>query len=470
MKKKSDIEFLSETEESEEIRFLDEEKEVSIPRPTRRKASVGLMGKRLFQKIRYIGANRNVRTGAIIFGGLAVLTAIIAIVWSYGGSNLLNSSIELSPQEPSTSSVDFFDIKNYELSPTSLVDRNQPLVAFFLSHQYSEEEVVKLVDLCREMGLNQIDKDAEFRAGHNPKEGARIVLYEIPWEGRFFVFANREPWVKERVPEVEILKREWLLKDSLLYTLDPSRAELPQDLLVELERILSWTVGIKQLKRGHQINLLTETRRIGNQHVGKETILALDIQMDRERIKAYKFGYPGEEEYYSEKGVPLRRQFLRSPIRYGNILVSSKYNLKRLHPVLRRVQPHKGTDFAAPEGTEIYAIGSGRVLRQGRTRGNGNFIEIQHDDTYASMYLHMSRFVPGLKNGSTVRQGQLIGYVGSTGLSSGPHVCLRFKRWGSQIDILSAIFDKPNRLTEKEWNAFQVHRDSLDVRLVHPGL
>ncbi|MEM6631464.1 MAG: M23 family metallopeptidase [Bacteroidota bacterium] len=473
MKKKSDIEFLSETEESDEILFFEEEKETpTIPSKGRTRPKIpsfkvnlqplqGLVG-----RLKYQLGNKSVQKTLLISLGCIILVGgVIGLVSVF---ITLNTASKEKPREKTPIAFDVFDPSQYELSTAQLIDQDQKLTSFFLEQQYSDEAVIQIASSCKNLGIDQIEKDAEYQLGFHPGTGARIMVYDLPVSGRFFIFANQAPWVKERKTDIVIGKREWLLRDSLLHTLGKTGTGIPLDMVFELEEILSWTVGMKELKRGHRIDLLTEIRRIGTQNVGKENILALKVDMGGKQIKAYKFSLGGKEEFYNEEGIPLRRQFLRSPIKYG--IISSKYNLERLHPVLRRVQPHKGTDFAAPEGSDIYAIGAGKVIRKGFTAGNGNFVEIEHDGTYSSMYLHMSRFVPGMKKGDYVEQGQLIGFVGSTGLSSGPHVCLRFKRWKSQIDILSATFDKPSRLSDWQWEAFQIHRDSLEIRLDQPGV
>ncbi len=128
----------------------------------------------------------------------------------------------------------------------------------------------------------------------------------------------------------------------------------------------------------------------------------------------------------------MKKSFLKSPIKYARI--SSRFNRSRFHPILKKVRPHLGTDYAAPYGTPIYAIGAGIITEAGYTKGNGNYIKIKHNKTYQTQYLHMQKFAVGIKKGLSVQQGQVIGYVGSTGLATGPHVCFRFWKNGVQVD------------------------------------
>jgi murein DD-endopeptidase MepM/ murein hydrolase activator NlpD len=143
---------------------------------------------------------------------------------------------------------------------------------------------------------------------------------------------------------------------------------------------------------------------------------------------------PGDEkgDFYDENGNALKRSFLEKPLKYGRL--SSKFNKNRLHPVLKVAKAHLGTDFAAPQGTPIIATADGVILEASFSKYNGNYVKVKHDKMYTTQYLHMSKFAKGLKRGTKVKQGQIIGYVGATGLATGPHVCYRFWKNGTQVD------------------------------------
>ena len=137
-------------------------------------------------------------------------------------------------------------------------------------------------------------------------------------------------------------------------------------------------------------------------------------------------------DYFDENGNSLRKTFLRSPLKFYRI--SSKYRKRRFHPVLKRYRDHLGTDYAAPTGTPIMSVADGEVIEARWGKNNGRYVKIVHNNIYSTQYLHMSRFVKGLKKGKKIKQGEIIGYVGSTGLATGPHVCFRFWRNGKQVD------------------------------------
>ena len=137
-------------------------------------------------------------------------------------------------------------------------------------------------------------------------------------------------------------------------------------------------------------------------------------------------------DFFDDQGKSLRKTFLRSPLKFYRI--SSKYQKKRFHPVLKRYRDHLGTDYAAPRGTSIFSVADGKVIEARYTRNNGYYVKIKHNNIFSTQYLHMSKFAKGIKPGRLVKQGEIIGYVGSTGLATGPHVCFRFWRNGRQVD------------------------------------
>ena len=143
--------------------------------------------------------------------------------------------------------------------------------------------------------------------------------------------------------------------------------------------------------------------------------------------------------------------------------------MSRLHPILNKVVPHFGTDYAAPTGTPILAVSDGVIEAQGYTGGNGNYVKIKHDRTYSSQYLHMSRFPKGQRSGQRVRQGQVIGYVGSTGLATGPHVCFRFWKNGTQVNPKSCKLPAPSPIPGSNLSEFKVIRNEMISKLAAIG-
>jgi murein DD-endopeptidase MepM/ murein hydrolase activator NlpD len=172
----------------------------------------------------------------------------------------------------------------------------------------------------------------------------------------------------------------------------------------------------------------------------------------------------GEELYYNEKGNSLEGAFLKAPLDYYRI--SSRFTNSRYHPVLKRYRAHHGVDYAAPTGTPVYAIGSGKVIDKGfQANGGGNYVKIRHNSTYTTTYMHLSRFAKGLKVGDMVAQKEVIGYVGSTGLSTGPHLDFRVYENGKPINPLTIKSQPKKPISEENREEFRVVCDSLIHRM-----
>jgi murein DD-endopeptidase MepM/ murein hydrolase activator NlpD len=167
----------------------------------------------------------------------------------------------------------------------------------------------------------------------------------------------------------------------------------------------------------------------------------------------------GTMEYYDCDGNSVRRVFLKSPLNYRRI--SSYFTHRRFHPILKIYRPHYGVDYAAPIGTPVVAIGDGRVTHAGWNGGMGNFVEIRHNNIYTSCYGHLSRYGKGVRSGVRVTQGQVIGYVGSTGLSTGPHLDFRVKKYGSYVNPLTIDYPRGEPVGEERREAFFARRDLI---------
>ncbi len=204
------------------------------------------------------------------------------------------------------------------------------------------------------------------------------------------------------------------------------RAGLKDSVTVRLARIFQWDIDfVLDIRAGDSFHVLIEELYLGDQFVGYGDILAAEFVNRGESFRAVRYGdSPGEASYYDPDGRSLRKAFLRAPVSFTRI--SSNFNLRRQHPLWNRAMPHRGIDYAAPTGTPVRAAGQGKVTKVGRTQANGNYIVIRHGEQFVTKYLHLSGFAPGLRANTTVRQGQTIGYVGSTGWSTGPHLHYEF--------------------------------------------
>lgn len=237
-----------------------------------------------------------------------------------------------------------------------------------------------------------------------------------------------------------------------------SRKKLNYQLLPQLEEALAWSIDFYHLKPGAKYKMVYDEIYADGESVGSK-LHALEFKTDKETIKAFYY----KDGFFDGRSRPMKRAFLKSPVEYARI--SSKFDLNRKHPVLGKVKPHLGTDYAAPEGTPIRAISDGVITVATFKKNNGNYVKMKHDKTYDSQYLHMSKIMDGIKPGVRVKQGQTIGFVGSTGLATGPHVCFRFWKRGKQIDFVNERLPDSRPIPGNQTVPFIAHRDSLIAKL-----
>lgn len=239
------------------------------------------------------------------------------------------------------------------------------------------------------------------------------------------------------------------IQSSLSETIE--QLHITHELTNKFVDIFAWQVDFQRLQAGDKFKILYEEIQVEGQPVGIEKINGIYFHHFGSDYYAYPFDQGEGIDYFDEQGKSLRKALLKYPIEFTRI--SSRYNLNRFHPVQKRWKAHLGTDFAAPTGTPIRTVGDGLVEEAQYKSNNGNYVKIRHNATYTTQYLHMSRIAQGIHAGTRVRQGQLIGYVGSTGLATGAHLCYRFWRNGVQVDALRVELPpslpvKPEKVTE----------------------
>lgn len=240
-------------------------------------------------------------------------------------------------------------------------------------------------------------------------------------------------------------------------------AQIPA-LTAKMEGALAWSVDFHHVQPGDNFKLIYEEYYVDDTLcVGVGDLKAAYFDASGKEFYAYRFNSGKYDGFFNEEGRPMKKAFLKAPVEYSRI--SSRYNPGRFHPILKKVRAHLGTDYAAPHGTPIVATADGTIERIGYTSGNGNFIKIKHDKTYATQYLHMSKFKSGMAMGSRVKQGEVIGFVGATGLATGPHVCYRFWKNGNQVDPMRENLPEPEPMDESMMPAFNLVKEELKAQL-----
>jgi murein DD-endopeptidase MepM/ murein hydrolase activator NlpD len=209
---------------------------------------------------------------------------------------------------------------------------------------------------------------------------------------------------------------------------------LPPSLALELSRIFAWTVDFFGLQKGDNFKVIYEELYIDNKLLGTDRVYGAQFNRTGSTVTAIPFIQDGKESFFDTDGTSLKKAFLKAPLEFSRI--SSRFSSSRMHPILRIRRPHFGVDYAAPVGTPVHVIGDGRVISATTENGSGRMVKIQHNSVYATAYLHLSRFGDGIAPGVFVKQNDIVGYVGSSGLSTGPHLDFRFYMNGSPVDPL----------------------------------
>lgn len=227
-----------------------------------------------------------------------------------------------------------------------------------------------------------------------------------------------------------------LVRNSIETSLFEAIADIGEnsELAIRLADIFAWDIDfIRDIRTGDTFQALVEKRYREGKPAGYGEILAAEFVNRGETYRAIYF-QDGDQppSYYNPDGKSVRKAFLKAPLSFSRI--SSGFSMKRFHPITKTWKSHPAIDYAAPRGTPIKTVGDGTITRIGYTRGNGNFIEIRHNNSYTTLYLHMSKFARKMKKGKKVVQGQVIGYVGSTGLATGPHLCFRMRKNGAPVN------------------------------------
>ena len=232
-------------------------------------------------------------------------------------------------------------------------------------------------------------------------------------------------------------------------------------LTLKLSDIYAWTVDFFGIQQGDSFKVFYENQYVDGESIGISKIIAAYLNNAGSDHYAYYFEQNGKGEYFDEDGANLRKAFLKAPLNYRRI--SSTFSNARKHPVTKVVRPHHGVDYAAAAGTPVVTIGDGTVIEKGwDSKGGGNYLKIKHNSTYTTTYMHLKGFAKGIQKGSKVKQGDLIGYVGSTGMSTGPHLDFRLSKNGTYINPLTFESPSAEPISEANKAAFEETKKSIE--------
>ena len=281
-------------------------------------------------------------------------------------------------------------------------------------------------------------------------DATNYVVFDL--RGEIDVYKGKKPVT------VKLKTASGIIKSSLWLTMEEQN--LSPKLTAELSTIYAWTIDFFKIQKNDGFRVYYEDKYIDGQYIGIGRLLAAEFTHKGQDF--YSFYYRENEnfgDYYDEQGKTLRKAFLMAPVDYKRI--SSRYSKRRKHPVTGRWKGHFGTDYAAEKGTPIWSTANGTIIAATYTKNNGNYVKVRHNGTYTTQYLHMSKIKPGIRKGVFVKQGDIIGYVGSTGLATGPHVCYRFWKNDKQVDPFKQKLPPGDPIKKENREAYMLAKDSL---------
>ena len=320
----------------------------------------------------------------------------------------------------------------------------------------SAQEAYNLTQACDSVfDVKTLRVGQTYRAYYEDTESVpQYLVYERD-KASSIVFSCRPPygaWVYQKPVTVESRYADVTINTSLWN--DMIAADVSPLLIVSLSDIYAWTVDFFALQKGDRFRVMYDEKICDGEVLAVDTVRYAVFTHDGQDLPMVMYNQgDGGNIWWNEKGESMRKAFLKAPLNYSR--VSSGFSYARKHPVTRKVQPHTGVDYAAPKGTPVMSIGDGVVTSMKYEGAGGNTVRIKHNSVYSTAYLHLSKYGPGLKVGQRVRQGQVIGYVGSTGRSTGPHLDFRVWKNGTPINPLKMDSPPAEPIKEESRPAFE---------------
>lgn len=396
---------------------------------------------------------KNSSTYTCALGGLFVL-AVIALVISNSSNN--NGDDRESKKHKEPEFLYGICIDNYDIH-VDTIKKNQFLADIMLKQNISYNTIIHI-----EKKHKNVFDIKNIKPGHKHTflltrdsiAQAVFWVYEID-KINYAVFSLTDSltaWKGKKEVTTKIETVEGVIESSLWNAVAATGGD--QNITMELSDIYAWTVDFFGIQPGDAFKVVYENRYIKDECIGMGKILAAYLNNAGAEHYAYYFEQNGKGEYFDKEGANLRKAFLKAPLNYRRI--SSTFSNARKHPVTKVVRPHHGVDYAAPTGTPVVTIGDGTVIEKGwDKKGGGNYIKVKHNSTYTTTYMHLNGFAKGIQKGSKVKQGQLIGYVGSTGMSTGPHLDFRLNKNGKYINPLTFESPSADPVSEANKAAFE---------------
>lgn len=347
------------------------------------------------------------------------------------------------------------------------VKQNESLGSILNSYNVSHQQIYDLAIKSKtvfDVRRFAVNKKYTLICDKDSLGTARAMVYE-PNELEYVVFDLSDSLnIYREQRHVDTVMREVSgVIDHSVYVNMVERKGLSPMLVNKLVDVFGWQIDFFRVQKNDKFRVIYEELTVNGQPIGIGKIHGAWFEHFNNPFYAVYYDQGAGEDYFDEQGNSLRKAFLRAPLEYTRI--SSRYTGRRYHPVQKRWKAHLGTDYAAPTGTPIRAVGDGIILEARYSKYNGNYVKLKHNSTYTTQYLHMSKIASGMKPGGRVKQGQVIGYVGSTGLATGPHLCYRFWKNGQQVDALKVYIPPSEPIKEENKANYEVAKLAMMAKL-----
>ena len=344
--------------------------------------------------------------------------------------------------------------------------KGQTLGQLLREHGLSGQEVHRAVTaLASEINVRRVRAGQSGLVYYEPSGMLDSMRFELHRKGWLTLDKQNGEWrtsLREFVHSVRRRSLEGRL-ESFLFN-DVERAGGVPAVAIAMSNVLQWDLDFnRDLRKGDYFKVLYEEELLDGQFDGVGRILAMVYENRGVRHEAYLYGEDGAEGYYDAEGRPLQKMFLKSPLPF--MRVTSRFSHSRFHPVLKRNRPHYGVDLGAPRGTPVRVTATGSVTFAGRQGGAGKMVKVRHPNGYETLYLHLSGYAKGVRRGAKVRQGDVIGYVGSTGLSTGPHLDYRVKKNKRYLNPLKLENRPAKPIENRRMPEYLKARDGLRVAM-----
>ena len=351
---------------------------------------------------------------------------------------------------------------NFEIAE-GVVEKNQNLSLILARYKVSPAKIHEIAQRCKDVFDVRSIKRGQNYTLFLAKDSLRTPDFFIYEKNALeYVVIDFKETSEVYVGQKDVVKKEHTAKVGITSSLWNAMVEANTDptLAITLSEIYAWSIDFFGLAKGDSIRVIYEQSYVEDKPLRDFNVKAAIFTNTGKDFYAIPFEQNDKFSYFDEEGNSLQKTFLKAPLKYSRI--SSGFSNNRFHPVLKRYRAHHGVDYAAPTGTEVYTIGDGVVVKKAyQANGGGNYVTIKHNSVYSTTYMHLSKFAKGIQPGKRVKQGETIGYVGATGLATGPHLDFRVYKNGTPINPLKMSSPPKEPVSPENMPHFTQVRDSL---------